>query len=295
MALLPAPEETYFALDSIELAGLRWGDPNAPLVVALHGWLDNGNSFAPLAPHLVAAGYQLLALEFPGHGHSQNRHQGNYYHFLDYLYELHQLWPQLPRRPVLVLGHSMGGIIASLFAALYPQQVARLMVVEAMGPLTAAPEQTLEKMRQGFASRDKPTSQASYRDIDALVTARAKAGQFDLETARLLLQRNLHQQPDGRWCWRSDPRLRMRSPWMMTDAQAQNLMQGLMTPTCFVLGQGGFDELRSAWQARRHWFADARLELIEGGHHCHMQQPQQLLRLILQFIDVKSSEHTGLD
>jgi pimeloyl-ACP methyl ester carboxylesterase len=63
------------------LAGLAWRCPDAPRVLALHGWLDNAASFIPLAlPKL-----DLVALDLPGHGHSVHRHPSARYHFVDYL------------------------------------------------------------------------------------------------------------------------------------------------------------------------------------------------------------------
>ena len=75
-----------FAVDtktSGTLTGLRWGSASDLPVLALHGWLDNASSFAPLASHL--SGFQLLALDLPGHGHSQHRPPGMRYHLLDYV------------------------------------------------------------------------------------------------------------------------------------------------------------------------------------------------------------------
>ena len=64
-----APRERRIALPYLTLAALEWGDPAAPPLVALHGWLDNAASFAALAP-LLAPRHRTIALELPGHGHS---------------------------------------------------------------------------------------------------------------------------------------------------------------------------------------------------------------------------------
>lgn len=281
MATLLPPTEVSFTLPHIRLTALRWGEADAPLVVCLHGWLDNGNSFALLAPYLVRQGYQVLALEFPGHGHSDNRNPGNFYHFLDYLYELKLLWPMLNQPPALLLGHSMGGILAKAFAALYPDWVDKLVVVEALGPLTATEKDTATNLRRGFESRDKPSSTGSYASLDALYQARAAAGGFALPLAKLLMDRNLCQGDDGRWSWRSDPRLRVRSAWMMTEAQAASLMSELTSSMLVVLGEQGFEELKARWPERQNWFKQARMQTIPGGHHCHMEHPEALSRFIL--------------
>ena len=66
------------------LAGLAWRRQGRPRVLALHGWLDNANSFQPMAPLLGQL--DLVALDLPGHGHSDHRHSTARYHFVDYLY-----------------------------------------------------------------------------------------------------------------------------------------------------------------------------------------------------------------
>jgi pimeloyl-ACP methyl ester carboxylesterase len=85
------------------LAGLRWGS-TGPRVLALHGWEGQASQFAPLAVHLQAAGYQVIALDGPAHGRSPGRH-ADPVAFSDALLESA---PELGRLHA-VIGHSMGG------------------------------------------------------------------------------------------------------------------------------------------------------------------------------------------
>ena len=64
-----------------KIHGVRWGNPNAPAVLGLHGWLDNVATFAPLSPLL--ADLQIFAIDLPGHGLSEHRPSGVRYHLLD--------------------------------------------------------------------------------------------------------------------------------------------------------------------------------------------------------------------
>lgn len=284
MATLPAAEAITLKLDDLTLAAQRWGEPDAPLILALHGWLDNSESFAPLAPALVEQGYQVLALDWAGHGLSEHRPPGNHYPFLEYLYDLHRVMAMLPSPPCCLLGHSMGGILAQLYAGLYPDEVPALVAIEAVGPLVCETGKAAERLRFGFLSRQKPQGPIQgYDKLAPLVAARARSGSFDERFARMLLSRNLEFR-GRRWYWRSDPRLRERSAWMMTASQAQDYLAGYRHSSLVVLGEQGYPQLKSALEERQDWFFDVRIERIPGGHHCHMESVPQMVQTLLNYM-----------
>ncbi|GAA4899094.1 alpha/beta hydrolase [Ferrimonas pelagia] len=254
------------------------------MILALHGWLDNSESFAPLAQILVPMGYQLLALDWPGHGHSGHRGQGTDYHFLDNLYELDQVMAQLPQSPYCLLGHSMGGILASLYAGVYPERVQRLISIEAVGPLTSVAEETVERMRAGFASR-RPRPRSRPLLLSSLIQARLQGSGLTPPLVEQLLRRNLHiEAPTEPVRWRSDPRLRRRSAWMMTEPQAHAIWSQVAAPALFLLGEQGFPKLRDAWQQRQGWIPHALKQLVPGAHHCHMTDPEPVAQAVHRFL-----------
>ncbi|WP_298441608.1 alpha/beta hydrolase [uncultured Ferrimonas sp.] len=283
MAPFDAPRQRQFQLDGVSLAAQHWGDDNAPMIVAVHGWLDNSESFAPLAPLLCAAGYQVLALDWTGHGHSGHRGSAASYSFLDYLYELHQVMLQLPTPPLCLMGHSMGGILAGLYLGTYPQQCQSLVVIEALGPLTQTPENTAKQLRNGIESRLRAGTPSTDLDLAKLVKARKQLTDLPEALLQPLLVRNLRQQ-DGRWQWRSDPRLRLRSLLMMAEPQARSMTEAITAPSLILLAQQGFSTLREAWDVRAPWFKQGQLQTVPGGHHCHMTDPQPSADTIISFL-----------
>ncbi|QIZ76745.1 alpha/beta fold hydrolase [Ferrimonas lipolytica] len=286
MAPCDTQRQCVFELDGLTLAGQYWGDENAPLVVAVHGWLDNSESFAPIAPAMVAGGYQLLALDWTGHGYSGHRGQAASYTFLEYLYELHQVLLQLPKKPVCLMGHSMGGILAGLYLGTYPEQCDSLVVIEALGPLTQPVDQTTAQIRRGIDSRLRARSPSTDLDVDDLVQARKKLTDLPEALLRPLIVRNL-QQLDGKWRWRSDPRLRLRSLIMMNDQQAQQVTESITAPTLILLGEDGFEALQQAWPLRAKWFSNSHMAMVPGGHHCHMTDVAESAQQIIKFLDAK--------
>ena len=78
-----------FPLTNITLRGIGYGDPSKPMILALHGWLDNAASFAPVAAFLHD--YYIVAIDMTGHGLSSHRSAGAHYHLTDFVNDMHEL------------------------------------------------------------------------------------------------------------------------------------------------------------------------------------------------------------
>ena len=110
------PPVCYSLPSGLQLAG--WYAGAAPLtqpVLCLHGWLDNANSFLPLAQAMPDL--PLLALDLAGHGHSSHRSPDAHYYLLDYVSDIATLCRQQQWQQLTVVGHSMGGMVATVLAA----------------------------------------------------------------------------------------------------------------------------------------------------------------------------------
>jgi len=84
------------ACDGIELAVRSYGHRGRP-VLAMHGWLDNVNTFDAMAPVLARAGYLLVAMDFPGHGLSSRRSIDSTLHIMDLPFYANEV--RLKRKP----------------------------------------------------------------------------------------------------------------------------------------------------------------------------------------------------
>lgn len=149
------PISTTYLLDQGQLAAIEVG--NAEMaevsVIFIHGWLDNAASFLSLMPalHALAPKLHLCAVDLPGHGFSS--HKAGYSAFHDYIDDLDQLLLNLsPNKPVLV-GHSLGALIASCYSAAFPEQVSGLVQIEGFGPLSEPATHSVTRLRQGIRSR----------------------------------------------------------------------------------------------------------------------------------------------
>ncbi|WP_199742124.1 alpha/beta fold hydrolase [Vulcaniibacterium tengchongense] len=279
-----------FALDIRigRIAGLRGGRAGAPRVLALHGWLDNAASFAPLAAHLH--GIELVAPDLPGHGASAHLPPGADYSFAGAVDSVLDIADALGWERFALLGHSMGAGIASLIAAACPQRVERLVAIEALGALAEAPERTVPRLREAIAARRALPGKSLrvFPDLALAVRARMAAGQqlgsrLDEAAARLLVERGVAP-VEGGFVWSSDPRLTLPTMQRMSEPQVRALIAGIECPTRVIYAEPAQPYLPEP-QRREHAALLPRGELIvlPGGHHLHMERPQAVAAAIGDF------------
>ena len=275
-----------FAVDtktSGTLTGLRWGSASDTPVLALHGWLDNASSFAPLAAHL--AGFQRLALDLPGHGHSQHRPPGMRYHLVDYVPAVLEAAEALGFESGLIMGHSLGGMIAGLVAIAAPERVKALILIEALGPLSESETKLPGRLRDSVAgyARAQTRSSPVYSDIGALVAPRARIGAMHEASARLLIERNFREEGDG-YRWRSDQRLRLDSPVFLTEPQVLACLKAIEKPTQVLLGNEGLLAERDTLGPRLEALDSNDVRWFDGAHHLHMDQPEVIANAAREFL-----------
>jgi pimeloyl-ACP methyl ester carboxylesterase len=270
---MTSPTELSIALPHFTLRAQRWGDDAAPPLLALHGWLDNAGSFARLAP-LLAARFRVIALELPGHGHSDHLAAGVSYRYLDYVQAVLAAVDAMQLGRYSLLGHSLGAGIAALVAAATPERIERLLLIEGLGPLGDDGSHTLQRFRDAFAPRGNNSKPLRvFRSIEQAASARSMVSGLPAELARPIVERGLIE-TEGGWRWRSDPRLTHPSPVRLADSQIHALLRGIDAPTALLLAQPATSYLPSApMQARAACVAHLTVTHLDGGHHLHLEHP----------------------
>ena len=272
--------ERRIALADFSLTAQSWGEPDAPPLLAVHGWLDNAGSFARLAP-LLAAHFHVIALDLPGHGHADHLPPGASYHYTDYVQALLAAMDALQLDSCVLLGHSLGAGVASLAAAAAPARVSRLLLIEGLGPLADDGTATLTRFRAALAPPTPSKPLRLFRDVDQAVSARSIASGLRPELARPIVERALRQDGDG-WRWHSDPRLTRASALRMTESQVRALLRGIEAPTSLLLAQPATSYLPDAlMQERAAGVARIAISHMAGGHHLHLEHPQAVAEWIM--------------
>lgn len=262
----PVVEEVRLSLPHIELAAHIFGPEDGLPVIALHGWLDNANSFARLAPKL--AGLRIVALDFAGHGHSDHRPLGAGYSLADYAFDVLCVAEQLGWERFALLGHSLGAIVSVVIAGSFPERVTQLALIDGL-VLRSGPEaDAAERMGQALqAQLDLQHKRKSvHPTLDRAIEARMKGMvAVSREAAELLAQRGLMPVPGG-YSWRSDSRLTLPSPLRLSEEQAMSFIRRVSCPTTLVVAKQGMLASHSELLEQLPF----NLEWLAGGHHLHL-------------------------
>lgn len=280
-------EQHYLAPCGMRLAYQRYGETDAPrgIVLALHGWLDNAASFERLAPLLVECGYCVLALDLPGHGLSDARHDQAGYNLYDDLRQLVPFVEDLDRGAVYLLGHSRGAMIALLLAACFPELVQKVVFLDGMLPPPVAgkdaPAQLAKHVRDFTRARRKPLG---YDSFEQALNLRMKATSMSRETSEGITRRALYQGDDGRWYWRTDPRLRGASAIRLNQELNDGFSMALTMPALLILAEDGFANYAEFIETVKTYPHIERITLA-GGHHFHLEQTaEQIAQHIERFL-----------
>ncbi|BDU19725.1 alpha/beta hydrolase [Dyella sp. GSA-30] len=286
-----APVERSIALPHLTLRAQVWGSNALPALLALHGWLDNAASFATLAP-LLADRWQVIALDLPGHGHSDHLPEGALYHYVDYVRCVLGAVDALGLEHYSLLGHSMGAGIASLIAAAAPASIEHLALIEGLGPIGDDGSHTLQRFRDALTLAPTKSSRRGlrvFRDIEQAASARAIASGLSAELARPIIERGLMEITDG-WHWRSDPRLNRATPLRLAETQIMALLHGIEAPTALLLSAPHTPYLPpTQMSARAACVGDIAVTHMEGGHHLHLEQSEPVAQWLLKHLILPAS------
>lgn len=270
-------------IKGIEIHGLHWGNPNGEPVLALHGWLDNAASFEPLITHLPQ--FNWTAIDLPGHGHSFHRPAHSHYHFIDWISDLRDLIvARYQNKPVVIVGHSLGGLLATVLAGVYPELVKQLVLIDSAGLVTGEMTSSVMDLRKALDSRITKKSQRTkyHKSFESALTARIMAGDLSKSAATLLVSRNIRQCENG-FSWRTDSRLRTLSPVRLNTVQAQSIISAITAPTLICLAQSGSEQIKQGYQVYKSYYQNLKTTTISGGHHCHMDYPEETAEAIHSF------------
>jgi pimeloyl-ACP methyl ester carboxylesterase len=243
-------------------------DGSGTPVVCLHGWLDHSMAFAPMAR---ARAGRWVGLDQRGFGASEHVGAGGIYHFHDHVADLDALVEHLDQ-PVHLVGHSMGGTVACMYAGARPSRVASLAVVEGLGTMDDPDTNTLDRTRHFLDDLRKIRAPLRFPTMaDGIRRLRQRHGGLDEAHAELLVRHGSRPEGDG-FRWSFDPHHLARFPIPFREAIFCQFLEAIEAPTLLIWAEDSFytEALRTPRIAA---IAGVRQVTIPGSHMLPYDSP----------------------
>jgi pimeloyl-ACP methyl ester carboxylesterase len=278
------PIRRTYTSQGLELSYVVWGDEAKPPLILIHGTRDHARSWDRVAARLVDR-YCIYAPDLRGHGDSAWA-IGGQYSIIDYVLDIHALAETIGRAPYTVIGHSLGGSVALLYAGTFPEHVSRLVSIEGIGGMWRR-ERTPAHLRMRQWVNDMRALERRqprvYPTIEAAVQRMLEANpHLSPELARHLTIHGVRP-VEGGYVWKFDNFTRAHSPYEFNMEDARDIWNQIRCPILIIFGA-------ESWTQRGlpidlSPFHDCRSVVIPGaGHWVHHDQLEAVMREIDAFL-----------
>ena len=287
-----------------------WGSPDNPAsssippLVLVHGWMDVAASYQFMVDALsdaFAKGRTVIAPDWRGFGETtfaEGRAQADNYWFPDYLADLDFLLDHyVQHTPVDLVGHSMGGNVAMIYAGVRPERIRRLVNLEGFGLPAAKPAQApglyVKWMDELKSLHRGDLGLKSYADAAGVATRLMKTNpRLSLDKANWLASHWARPDAAGQWRILGEAGHKITSANIYRAEETLEIYQRISAP---VLAVEALSDSMHQWYAGKYTLANyherlkhvpnARVAVIEdAGHMLHHDQPEQLAQLIEGFL-----------
>ena len=265
----------------------------AATLLMLHGWLDSAETFQFLADHFPSR-YRLLALDQRGFGRSGWASGG--YWFPDYLADVDALLDRfVPDGAISLLGHSMGGNVASLYAGTRPERVRHLLNLEGFGLAPTESSQAPRHYRKWLDQLRTTQTFPTYASWQAFIEVLLKRNpRLNPDHAEFIAHAWGRLQEDGRVGLRADPAHRRVNPVLYRLEEAQACWRAITADVLFIIGREsdlvervvGLPKIEA--QIESNFPAASVRYLSDTGHMMHHERPAEVAALIGDFLQEKS-------
>lgn len=290
-------EEVQVPVPWGHITGKWWGPRNTQPIIAVHGWQDNSGTFDNLAPILRDRGLSLYCIDLPGHGFSSHLPPGQiYYLFWDGVHFLRRIVNYFNWKEITIVGHSLGGGIAFLYASIYPDDVKKYVSIDIASPSVRNFKKLCNQMGVSvdrFLSYEKKTIEDvpcyGYDEMLDIILD-AHAGSIDRQGCEIMLRRGMKPatHKEG-FIFTRDPRLKFAALGMMTIDQVLEFASRIKCEVMNIRAVPGYqfdhpeyynlvlDTIeKQAKKLERHF--------IEGTHHLHLTDAENVAPHIYNFL-----------
>ncbi len=279
----------------ITIRGLRyhihlWGDDAKPKLFLFHGWMDVGASFQFLVDAFKKE-WHVIAPDWRGFGLSEWPQDG--YYFPDYIGDMDAIIDHYsPDEPINLVGHSMGGNAAGLYAGARPQRVQKFISLEGFGMPRIRAEKAPERYAKWLDElRETPGFKPYTNFADVAARLQKTNPKLPDDKAAYLAQHWAKKMPNGDVVLNSDPRHKNVSPVISRFEETFACWNAISAPVLWVIASD--TDIISKWLKEDEAMFALRKKEIKNysealihnaGHMLHHDQPEKLAEVIEQFL-----------
>jgi pimeloyl-ACP methyl ester carboxylesterase len=288
----------FLTLRGLRTHVLQWGDKGLasqtrPPLVMLHGWMDVAASFQFVVDALPVDRL-VYAIDWRGFGQTDAPAADSYW-FPDYLGDLEAALDALaPGEAVDLLGHSMGGNVAMLYAGIRPERIRRLVNLEGFGMPETRPHQAPRRYARWLDELKQPMALKTYDSVEAVAERLRKTNPLlPASRAAWLAAHWARRRADGQWEILGDPAHKRVHPILYQKAEVLECWKRITAPVLWVEGDQtdaskwwGDSYPRADFEARLALIAQVEKHMLSpAGHMLHHDQPEALARVLETFLD----------
>jgi len=277
---------------------LTWGDPAAPKLFLVHGWMDGGASFQFLVDALARDWY-AIAPDLRGYGRSAWQPQGYWFH--DYVADLEALVDVFaPGESVDLIGHSLGGNIVMQYAGVRPQRVRAVVSLEGFGIPAETPDKAPKRFAKWLDAVREPPEFKPYASLDAVADRLQKTNpRLPRDYALFLAGHWAEVLPDGSARLLADPRHKLPFPSVYRMEEVYAIWRRITAPVLWVAaahsdipkwlaehpeGEIGADSLAGVRRRLTHVPHGRLVTIDDAAHMLHHDQPAAVAAAIEPFL-----------
>ena len=283
-----SPVSRTHVSQGLKLHYVDWGNAGAPLLLLVHGTRDHARSWDWTA-HAMRDSWHVIAPDLRGHGDSQWSPDGAYlgpFHVLD----LADLIDTLGHQQATIVGHSYGGHVCGRYAALFPDRVRKLVLVDGLGPSASAlakwAEHGVTKRSREWIEKRRETRARQPRRFatsdEAVARMAAANGHLSEDQARHLALHGIRLYADG-YGWKYDPDIWNFLPEEFS-VDSTAFWREISAPTLLCWGTESWTTNPREDESTAH-FPDHRTVVFEkAGHWLHHDRLEAFLAMLNEFL-----------
>jgi len=278
----------FFPIRGLRYHVRHWPAPGAPKLVLLHGWMDLSASFQFMVDALRGS-WDVYAPDWRGYGLTDWARADSYW-FPDYIADLEFLLDRISEGPVNLVGHSLGGNVATLFAGVRPAHIAQLVNLEGFGMAPTVPAQAPKRFSRWLDELRDPPALRPYEGFAGLAARLQKNNRRLSKEKAEFLARHWGREEGGKVLLRSDPKHKIVNPVLYRLEEAMACWRQVAAPVLWVDAAESDTPVRigvtgTQLAERRACFANLEHVTIAGaGHMLHHDQPEAVAAAIERFL-----------